>query len=192
MLRQKPSCSWRPVLDSLRHTLSDVPHRVCEVSAKCSFPVCTNAPIGCISSPLGFFLSKDCLWKWCCGASPHGSGYISVLAGSTSWDSKLERIFWRPPSWGPRFPQCWWSLYYINSGDFILTGRAPALLMDACNVPEVIFSSLSLQSAWLASDRSDSLRAKFQYVRDSWIAVNATDKPRGTCPNPILARETAL
>lgn len=37
MLRQKPGCALRPTHDSRCHTLSDVPHSVCEASAKCSF-----------------------------------------------------------------------------------------------------------------------------------------------------------
>lgn len=44
MLRQKPSCSLSPAIESLNHTLSDVSHSVCEASAKCNFPVCANAP----------------------------------------------------------------------------------------------------------------------------------------------------
>lgn len=53
----------------------------------------TSAPVGCVPSPPGFFGSEDCSWRLCCGTSPHGSGYISVLAGIISWDSVLERIF---------------------------------------------------------------------------------------------------
>ena len=55
-----------------------------------------------------------------------------------------------------------------------------------------MLSFLSLQSACLASNRSVSLEAKFQCVKDSWVDVNATDKARDAWPNPILAREIAL
>ena len=59
-------------------------------------------------------------------------------------------------------------------------------------MPEVMLSFPSLQSACLASNRSVSLKAKFQCVKDSWVDVNATDKPRDACPNPMLAGEIAL
>lgn len=74
----------------------------------------------------------------------------------------------------------------------MLTSGAPAFFVDTCNAPEVMLSFLSLQSARLASNRSVSLKAKFQCVKDSWVDVNATDKPRDACPNPSLAREVAL
>ena len=156
-LFSEPS-AWFPVPFSLW-----CPPGVHEASARCSFPGCTHPPIGCIPSPPDFFWSEDCSWKLCCWASPCNSGYVSLLAGRLSWDSKLERIFWRPPSKGQGFLGADETLAFY----FILISRAPVFLMDTCNVPEVMLSFLSLQSTRLTSDRSDSLRAKFQSVRDS-------------------------
>lgn len=59
-------------------------------------------------------------------------------------------------------------------------------------MPEVMLSFPSLQPACLASNRSVSLKTKFQCVKDSWVDVNATDKPRDACPNPMLAGEIEL
>lgn len=73
---------------------------VWEARDKCSFPGCEHPPIGCIPAPPGFFWSEDCSWKLRCWASPRSSGCISLLAGSLSWNSKLERMFWRPPRQG--------------------------------------------------------------------------------------------
>lgn len=184
-------CSETHAWFTVPHSLWCSPQRVW---SKCQmqFLFRTNAPTGCVPSPPGFFWSEDCSRRLCGWISPHGGGCISALAGNTSWDSVLERIFQGPPRRGSRFSQCRWSRYYINSQGFILTSRAPAFFTDTCNVPEVMWSFLSLQSASLASNRSVSLKAKFQCIRDSWVDVNATDKPRDACPNPVLAREIAL
>lgn len=138
-----------PALESLSHTLSAVPHSACEVSAKCNFPVCTNAPIGCVPSPGSF--------------GPRVAVEVTMLGCATcwrvSWSSKLEGVCRGPPQQGPAFLQCRWSRYDVNSRDFLFIGTAPAFFMDACKVPEGLLSFCSQQSACLASNRSDPLGA---------------------------------
>ena len=130
---------------------------------QCNFPGCEHPPIGCIPAPPGFFWSEDCSWKLCCWASSCNSGYISLLAGSLSWNSKLERMFWWPPRQEVKVSSLLMiSIFFINGWDFILTSGPPAFLLDTCNVPEVM-SKFSF-TACLSSDRSDALRAKFQCV----------------------------
>lgn len=90
----------KPKLFSKPHSLWRPPWCVCEGSDKCSFPGCEHPPIGCIPAPAGFFWSEDCSWKLCCWPSSCSSGYISLLAGSLSWNSKLERMFRQPPRQG--------------------------------------------------------------------------------------------
>jgi hypothetical protein len=60
-------------------------------------------------------------------------------------------------------------VYYINSWDFTLTSRALPFLLDTCHVPEVLVKFSLTTDACLASNRSDSLRAGFQCVNDSWV-----------------------
>lgn len=121
-LFSEPS-GWFPVPFSLW-----CPPGVHEASARCTFPGCTHPQIGCIPSPPDLFWSEDCSWKLCCWASPYNSGYVSLLAGSLSWDSKLERIFWRPPSKGQGFLGAEETLaFYV-----ILISRTTLFLMDTC------------------------------------------------------------
>lgn len=95
---------------------------------QCSFLGLSHPPIVCVPSPPDFFWSQGFSGTLCCWVLPHGCGYISAITRSIFWDSKLGIMFWSLPRQGSRFPQCQWSLHYINRLNFTLTSGTLALL----------------------------------------------------------------
>lgn len=107
MLRQKPGCALRSARDSVCHALSDVPHSVCEASAKCSFHsarVLQLAASLLLLASVGLSIAHG---DYAAGLHRMAvGGYTSALAEIISWDSVLEGIFRGSPRRGSTFSQC--------------------------------------------------------------------------------------